>query len=366
MQLLPPEHTDKVNIIDRLAASIYKQGETEEAAGNTSQAVAHFQRVQSAAPTASIAATAEFDAAAGLMRLQQWAEAARVLDQFRQNYPDDPRQDEVTRRLATAYLAEDQPLQAAVEYERIGRTHTDPELQRQAIWQAAELYTRAQRPQQSVELYHHYIDEFPQPLEAAVEARQYIADYYQTAGDSQQQRRWLQAIIQADRQAGSTATHRTHHLAARAQYHLAEEAYKKYQSARLGLPLKKSLAVKKQLMESALQHYELAAGYDVAEVTTATTFRTAEIYLLLSSALMDSDRPPGLSGETLEQYDILLEEQAYPFEEQGIALHETNVARMDTGVYDSWIEKSMHQLAVLVPAQYGKLERSASYVEAIN
>ena len=366
LQRIPPDNPDKNNIIEKLAASIYKQGEIEDAAGNTALAVAHFQRIRSAAPTASIAATAEFDAAAGLMRLQQWSQATRVLDQFRQNYPDDPRQDEATRRLATAYLAEERPLQAAVEFERIGRNHTDPELRRQALWQSAELYTRAQRPQQSVELYRHYIEEFPQPLEDAVEARQYIADHYQLAGDSRQQLQWLKAIIEADRQAGSSATSRTRHLAARAQYHLAEEAYKEYQSARLGLPLKKSLAVKKQLMESALQQYEQAAAYDVAEVTTASTFRTAEIYLLLSTALMDSDRPPGLSGEALEQYDILLEEQAYPFEEQGIALHETNIARMDAGVYDSWIEKSLQQLALMVPAQYGRLERSASYVEAIN
>jgi len=80
---------------------------------------------------------------------------------------------------------------------------------------------------------------------------------------------------------------------------------------------------------------------------------------------MESERPPGLAGEALEQYDILLEEQAYPFEEQAIALHETNIARMDNGLYDSWIEKSLQQLARLVPAQYAKLERSAPYVEAI-
>jgi len=366
LQQLPPENRDKDAIIEKLAASIYKQGEIEETAGNTAGAVAHFQRVRAAAPSASIAATAEFDAAAGLMRLQQWAQAASVLEQFRQHYPDDPRQGEATRRLATAYLAEQQPLQAAAEFERIGRTHADPQLRRQALWQAAELYTTAERPQQSAELYRHYIDAHPKPLEAAVEARQQLADYYQSAGDRQQQLQWLKDIIQANRQAGSAATSRTRHLAAKAQYQLAEDAYRKYQSARLGLPLKKSLAVKKQLMENALNNYEQAASYDVAEVTTAATYRTAEIYLLLSSALMESDRPPGLTGETLEQYDILLEEQAYPFEEQGITLHETNIARIDAGVYDSWIEKSMQQLAVLVPARYGKLERSASYVEAIN
>lgn len=366
LQQIPSDNKDKDDIIEKLAASIYKQGEAEEAAGRTPEAIAHFQRVRTAAPSASIAATAEFDAAAGLMQLQQWSQAASVLDQFRQLYPNDPRQDEATRRLATAYLAEQQPLQAAVEFERIGRTHADPELRRQALWQAAELYTTAERPQQSAELYRHYIEAHPQPLEEAIEARQHLAEHYQSAGDRQQQLYWLKAIIQANQQAGNAATSRTSHLAARAQYQLAEDAYTNYQHTRLGLPLKKSLAIKKQLMESALDSYEKAAAYDVAEVTTAATYRTAEIYLLLSSALMESDRPPGLSGEALEQYDILLEEQAYPFEEQGITLHETNIARIDSGVYDSWVEKSMQQLAVLVPARYGKLERSASHVEALN
>ena len=366
LQRITPENKGKDNIIEKLAASIYKQGEQEEAAGNTVLAVAHFQRVRTAAPSASIAATAEFDAAAGLMRLQQWSQAASVLDQFRERYPDDPRQDETTRRLATAYLAEQQPLQAAVEFERIGRTHADAELRRQALWQAAELYTTAERPQQSAELYLHYVDAHPQPLEQAIEARQRLADHYQSAGDRTQQLRWLKDIIQANRQAGSAATSRTRHLAARAQYQLAENSYTKYQSARLGLPLKKSLAIKKKLMDDALEYYEQAAAYDVAEVTTAATYRTAEIYLGLSRALMESDRPPGLSGETLVQYDILLEEQAYPFEEQGISLHETNIARIDAGVYDSWIEKSMQQLAILVPARYAKLERSASHVESIH
>jgi hypothetical protein len=36
---------------------------------------------------------------------------------------------------------------------------------------------------------------------------------------------------------------------------------------------------------------------------------------------MASERPKSLKGEELEQYDLLLEEQATPFEEQSIKLH---------------------------------------------
>jgi hypothetical protein len=134
---------------------------------------------------------------------------------------------------------------------------------------------------------------------------------------------------------------------------------------RLDLPLRNSLATKKHLMEQALQQYARAADYQVAEFATAATYRSAAIYYHLSKSLLDSARPPGLSGDALAQYDILLEEQAYPFEEKAIELHEANLARIAAGVYDPWVGKSLEQLAELVPVRYGKSERSPMYVEAI-
>ena len=354
------------NINEKLAASIYKQGETAQAAGETAEAVAHFRRVREITPTASIAATAEYDAAAGLLSLQEWSQAATVLDSFRNSYPDDPRQGEVTRRLATAYLAEEQPLQAAREFERIGRSHDDPTLRREALWQAAELYTQASQPNKALATYQHYVRQFPQPVEQAIEARQRITTHYAAVNNHAEQQRWLQDIIKADQQAGKQRTDRTRYLAARAQLALAEQAHENYRRLSLTLPLKKSLGSKKRLMDTALQQYEQAASYQVAEVTTAATFQTAQIYTQLGVALMASQRPKNISGETLEQYNILLEEQAYPFEEQAITLHETNVKRIESGLYNSWIEKSLRQLAQLVPAQYAKLEKGASYVTALH
>jgi TolA-binding protein len=357
---------ERAALTEKLAASIYKQGEAAQSAGDTAAAVGHFLRVRTAAPSTGIVATAEYDAAAGLMSLQLWADAAQVLDRFRKTYPDDPRQGEVTRRLAAAYLAEEQPLQAAVEFERIGNTHTDPVLQREALWQSAELYAQAQRPLQSVKVYSAYIDRFPQPLEPAVEARQRIVEHYLSVSNTREQHKWLQAIISADAAGGNQRTDRTRYLAANARFLLAEAAYADYRAVALTLPLKHSLENRKQRMQAALRQYELAAGYQVAGITTAATFRAADIYLQMGQALLDSERPASLSGEALAEYDLLLEEQAYPFEEQAIDLYETNIERMNNGLFDEWIEQSLAQLAVLVPARYAKQERSVAYVEAIH
>ena len=47
---------------------------------------------------------------------------------------------------------------------------------------------------------------------------------------------------------------------------------------KLVTPLKKSLAEKRKAMEAALKAYTQAADYQVAEVTTAATFESAELY----------------------------------------------------------------------------------------
>ena len=357
------EEDDK--LIELLAAAIYKQGEAAMTAGDTSAAVSHFVRVRQAAPSATIVATAEYDAAAALLQQQAWEQAAAILERLRRDYPDDARQAEITRRLATAYLATEQTLQAAREFERIGYGSGTDEIRREALWQAAELHAEAGQDVRAIEVYRHYIEQFPQPPEPAIEARQRIAEHYRETADIQAQQQWLTAIIKADRQAGSQRTDRTRYLAAQASLQLAEFAYEAYLGVGLRLPLQQSLAVKKQRMESALRLYEQAAAYQVAIVTTAATCRTAEIYAHMATALLQSERPAGLPDATLAEYDLLLEEQAYPFEEQAISLHETNIQRIEDGLYDTWIATSQARLAILVPGRHAKLERSAAYVQAL-
>jgi hypothetical protein len=63
---------------------------------------------------------------------------------------------------------------------------------------------------------------------------------------------------------------------------------------------------------------------------------------------------------------VLLEEQAFPFEEQAIAAHEANLARMKQGIWNDWIRKSVHALGELSPAKYGKNEKGdTSYENAL-
>jgi len=139
-----------------------------------------------------------------------------------------------------------------------------------------------------------------------------------------------------------------------------------FHAVKLEAPLKDNLKLKKKRMEYALAAYGGTADYGVAEVTTAATYEIADLYYTLGQDLMASERPKGLNDEELDQYDILLEEQAFPFEEQAIDILLSNTARTQDGIYDEWVRKSFARLADLVPARFAKSERSERLVATID
>ncbi len=118
-------------------------------------------------------------------------------------------------------------------------------------------------------------------------------------------------------------------------------------------------------MEKVLSVYGQALDYGVAEVTTAATYGMGELYRQFAADLMASERPKDLDEAAREEYDVLLEEQAFPFEEKAIELHEANAKRTSDGIYDESVQKSFAVLAQLKPARYAKSEIGEEYVPAL-
>jgi len=345
---------------DGLAASVYKQGEYLKSKGNLQGAIAQFSRVEQVSPDSSVIQSAEFDIAASLMGAENWSGAISKFLAFRDKNPAHPLAVKVSDNLIKAYLKNKQPLKAAAELEKMAENKSDPEIKRAALWQAAELYEEAGSDQQIIAIYKRYVSMFPQPMEQATEARHKLAVIYGKAGQLGERRHWLNEIIQRDKNAGSDSTPRTQYLAAKAAFELAEPVLQSFRQVKLVRPLKQNLARKKQKMKEAVDAFTLAADYGIAEVTTAAVYWLAEIYNEFGRELMRSERPEGLSKEEIEQYDILLEEQAYPFEEKSINIHESNVGRVSEGMFDEWVKKSFVELRKLNPVRYAKSEKSES------
>ena len=119
-------------------------------------------------------------------------------------------------------------------------------------------------------------------------------------------------------------------------------------------------------MKELVASYSKLVDYKVADVTAASTYYLAEIYYNFSRSLLASERPEGLSALELEEFNLALDDQAFPFEEKAITVHEKNVELLTIGVYSPWIDRSIEKLAKLVPARFAKYEERLAYIDDID
>mgnify|MGYP000134755292 CR=1 FL=1 len=180
-----------------------------------STAADHFLRIKKVAPTAKICAAAEYDAGAALIHLEAWGEAASVLDAFRTTYPNHELQREATKQIALVYRKAGELSRSADEYERVATESDSADLRAEALLLAGQLHEEAASPDRALAVYQRYVEQFPKPIEAAVETHFKIAEIYQHKSDTTNYHHSLEQIVQIDAAAGSERTARTRFLAGR-------------------------------------------------------------------------------------------------------------------------------------------------------
>lgn len=343
---------------ERIAASIYKQAETALTEQNPTAAISQFLRITQQLPKTSIAVQALFDAGNTAQQSENWSQAIDLLAQFRALYPNHELTAQLPSKLISVYQSQGNWMKAADELSLQSRTSTDSEVARQSLFTAAEYYDKESRWELTRDHYRTYANTYAEPLADLIEAQQRLSELYEEKNEISNRNFWLNKLLSRYKNTNSP-TDRAHYLAARATSLFSESSFEGFTKISLTLPLNKSLSRKKKALETALAAQTRVLDFKIAEFTTKANFHIGEIYIQLSQALMNSERPNNLSVLELEQYDILLEEQAYPFEEKAIDLHAANAERSWSGIYDPWVQQSIDSLAKILPARYGKKEHTA-------
>ncbi len=362
--LMSTQDKERKPVREQIAASIYKQGEIARDSGNHLLAAQNFTRLGQVIPESSKRVVADYDAASAYIQLEDWPTSIAQLEAFRKRYPKNKKlQDGVTEKLALAYSKNGNQSLAAREILTLSQLPGTPERKRDLMWRAAELYQESGQPDRAIGIYKNYVKAYPYPLERSMELRYKIAESYRAKNDTRNLHVWLNEIVRADARAKSGRNARSKYLAASASLELIEPLHRSYKKTKLTVPLKTSLRKKKKLMQQSIDAYSKAMKYQVEEVTTEATFQIAEIYHDFAKSLMGSQRPKGLDEDQLEEYELLLEEQAFPFEEKAIDIHLTNFKRIPKGTYDEPTKKSLRILGELMPFRFARVESSDAYVD---
>jgi len=255
---------------------------------------------------------------------------------------------------------------AAREYERVAAESGDDKEKRNSLLAAAQLHEDGGDSLRAIDVYRRYVDSYPEPIDINIETRSKLAAFLKENDSPESYLAELQQIVSVDALAGKKRTPRMRYLAAQAALVLAEKRYEDFVRIELVVPFEVNLNKKQHLMKAATKAFSHLIEYEVAETTAAATFYLAEIHAHFSLALTASERPEGLNALEKEQYELAIEEQAYPFEEQAIEVHESNIQLIARGVYNVWVEKGLRKLAGYMPARHDKAEEKSDIIGSLD
>jgi len=348
-------------VLERVAASAYKQGDIALQANATDEAIRHFLRIKTIAPMSDARVAAQYDAATHMITLKQWRPALTELDELRSKFPDHEICKDITQKIAYVYEQDGQWKQAAEEYMSVYRSDPDENARRDALFIAAGLYEKAGEDSAAIEQFKHWAHTYEEPFDNRMEARYHLARLYKKNEDMDRHLYWLRRVIDGDKNAGSSRTDRSRWLAAWANAEYGDYWSWEFNRVKLRMPLEKWMPKKSEKLKYALERFEASASYGIFEFTARSAYSIGELYAGFARELMDSPRPKGLSADEIAQYELLLEEQAIPFEELAIEIHEGNIRQSWDGRFNGWVDKSFAAMAKLSPARYGKQEMQVSY-----
>ncbi len=358
----PLDRAKRQRVSDNLALSIYQQAELNINADQLAEAIQDYARVATRVPDSEIAPTALYEAVALSMKHEQWQGAIGYIQQFQQLYPKHPLNKDATRQLSTAYLKAGDGVKAAQAFEQISAQEDNQDVKMAALWQAAELYESKNNHDAAIRSYRTYANTYTRPYPQYMEAMYKLTQLYQKTREQDKVSFWQEKIALADKQASrNNKTERTNFIASTITLDLAKQKHQAFERRRLVEPLTENLRVKKKLMQDAIALYGQASVYSHPEITTEATYAIGKIYQHFASALLDSERPRNLKGDELEQYNILIEDQAFPFEEKAIEFYEINLARTKDGTQGEWINQSHKALVTLFPVRYDRKGKIGIY-----
>ncbi|MGQ9424424.1 tetratricopeptide repeat protein [Gilvimarinus sp. F26214L] len=347
---------------DNLALAIYQQAEQARDNNQPDLAMEHFARVAAASPESDIAPAALYDALLLSVESELWQRAITYAEHFQERYRKHDLSKDVTRHLSAAYLNAGDDAKAARAFEDLASRDNSREVKMAALWQAAELYESRNELDSAIRSYRSYANTYTRPFPQYMEAMYKLIQLYEQVDEPAKRRFWRNKISEADQKASkSQKTERTNRLAATVLLNLARERESDFQRQKLHAPLADNLRKKKQLLQESTALYGRASGYSFPDITTEATHSIGRIYQEFARALLDSERPAELAGEELMQYNILLEDQAFPFEEKAIEFYEVNLARTRDGASTRWIRESHARLVSLFPARYNRKGKLGIY-----
>ena len=364
--LVPASDRKDLPMLERaLAASLYKQAEGLKSQGKIKEAAGAFKKVYDTSPNTDIAAIALYDAGVLYLEDKEQDNAINAFQLLFLRYPSSKYTPVAVSEWGEILESRGTYISAAQIYENASSVLEDRGIREKLLYKAILLYEKGGNVDT---MYNNYFRNFERFQNEFPDSPRLIELTFKAAANRETLKDYTTAkilyekTVSRHRRLGASATIEATISAAKAQLILGNYKKSHYEYIKIVNPVEENLKKKEGLLKEALTDYTAAARYRISDVTTEATFNMGDMFEHHKEAIMTSERPSELTSEQMEEYIYMLEEQAYPFEEKAISIHEGNIKKtIEEGIYNIWVKRSYEHLASLVPAKYKREEEGKPY-----
>jgi TolA-binding protein len=344
-----------IEIQETLAKLRYKIGEEHLKTGRLDEAAKKFEQSFASYPSSAVGESALIKL--GIINIQKKnIDAIRgIVERILKNHPNS---DGAISLLIEAgrKLENDEPLKAAALYEEASSITSDSINYQKLIFAAVAIYEKNIKYGKAAELCERSLSDGKMPSDKELELRYRLGYFQIMLGKKEDGVKNLNWLIEKGREINDI-------FAARAELIIIKERLNAYLAMRLTQPFEDTLKKKTEDLNGIIKDYSSLAGYKAAEILPEMFFSMGVAIENFRDSILQSERPEGLTKEEMEEYNFLLEEKAYPYDEKAVKMYEEclKVGR-EYKLYNELIQNGINRLASLRPALY---KREFAFKEAM-
>ena len=346
---------DRTEAKKLLIYSLFKNAEELSRQKKPSDAAERFESIYRRFPDSDVAQVSLYNAGQTYRNMGLEMKATSLFEELAGAYKKSDLASEALTTSVHILRALGAPVRAAEDSLALaGRSSGDDRIS--ALIQSADLFAEGQAFARAASLRALAVKEAPEPIERRSRQLLLMGENLDSAG------MWVKALekyVEVIRiQKENPLSERLAPDAARSQLHIAEESYSRYRKLRIEPPLDKTTVRKRILLQEVIGNFVEAGKYNIAEVSTASNYYIGLALEEFKDSILNSPKPDGLTPQELEEYALLLQEKAYPFEEKALKAYRINVDRaVVLQILNPWIEKSYQRLANLAPWAFEREEK---------
>jgi len=326
----------------------FKIAEGLAGSGQAEASARLMQTVAGNATEASLRDRALFEAAAQFQKLNQPAEAAQALEQLAAQQPPSALADEALYRAAVLRETSGDHAAAVQDYLRLCDTWPASNFAQRSLKSAALCQENLQNWSEAEKLYSRIAQSYPDSLSELIESLARAGEMANKAGDSAAAQRYFTRTVQNWRQSGSAGAEIDPYYVAEAQFMLAELLFADYARITLQPPFERSMKRKVAKFNEVFEAYKATLEYQIADWSTAASYRIGASFEEFVRAFMESPVPRGLKGDALQEYQSKLVAAARPYKERALDTYAKMVEQARANaIENTWVSQSRARLQAL-------------------